>query len=290
MNEQPQVDAQRQRPMPVFRPISRQSTRPDVSKAAPKNVNNEIDRIPLKQALISTEFCPQSIKGPGDAEEANVNNDEIIGDTHGFAETGNFAHGSIFRLSDDENDDQEPKQSVLFDDPFPPRFGSCRKTKTPRWTAEETEMFYNLVSMCGTDFSMISKFFPKRTRKMISNKYHCELQKKGNSKLKDALSNPKPLDLQYLSKIVGVSLKSLYDDYEKNKDRIMNGDTSTPLPVISTDKDKISSADEIETESDEPPPEKSKPTASSKSVRIDKQQYNAGGGDEIEGTDDFSGF
>jgi transcription factor TFIIIB component B'' len=63
-----------------------------------------------------------------------------------------------------------------FNEPLPPRFGfqKAEKQSTPRWRQEETSLFYLVLSMCGTDFSMMSKFFPKRTRKMILTKFHYE--------------------------------------------------------------------------------------------------------------------
>lgn len=43
-----------------------------------------------------------------------------------------------------------------------------------RWTAEETKQFYDAVSMCGTDFSLISMLFPHKTREQIKGKYRIE--------------------------------------------------------------------------------------------------------------------
>ncbi|GBG31105.1 Transcription factor TFIIIB component B'' [Hondaea fermentalgiana] len=44
----------------------------------------------------------------------------------------------------------------------------------PRWTEEETRIFYMALRQCGQDFSMIAAFFPKRTRKQIAKKYKRE--------------------------------------------------------------------------------------------------------------------
>ena len=39
---------------------------------------------------------------------------------------------------------------------------------TGRWTLPETKLFYKAIRMYGTDFSMIEKLFPKRTRRQVS--------------------------------------------------------------------------------------------------------------------------
>ena len=46
-----------------------------------------------------------------------------------------------------------------------------KRTSNERWSLEETELFYKALSMCGTDFSMVAHFFPKKTRAQIKNKY-----------------------------------------------------------------------------------------------------------------------
>ena len=49
--------------------------------------------------------------------------------------------------------------------------------KGDRWESAATERFYETLSMFGTDFEMISKLFPGRTRRQIKNKYNCEERK-----------------------------------------------------------------------------------------------------------------
>lgn len=53
-----------------------------------------------------------------------------------------------------------------------------------RWTADETKQFYDAVSMCGTDFSLMSMLFPNKTREQIKGKYRIEER-----------NNPKKMEL-----------------------------------------------------------------------------------------------
>lgn len=54
-----------------------------------------------------------------------------------------------------------------------------KKEKGDRWPAAETERFYEALSMFGTDFGIISKMFPGRSRRMVKNKFNCEERKNG---------------------------------------------------------------------------------------------------------------
>lgn len=42
------------------------------------------------------------------------------------------------------------------------------------WTAKETARFYRALSVCGTDFTLMASFFPKRTRQDLKNKFKRE--------------------------------------------------------------------------------------------------------------------
>ena len=67
-----------------------------------------------------------------------------------------------------ENDDEDNK----------PKDGDNkwkrRKEKSEKWHPEETEKFYKALQIFGTDFSIISKLLPGRTRKQIKNKFNKE--------------------------------------------------------------------------------------------------------------------
>jgi len=59
-----------------------------------------------------------------------------------------------------------------------------RKEKSEKWSLEETEKFYKALQIFGTDFSIIVKLLPGRTRKQIKNKFN-----------KEEKANPEKIDL-----------------------------------------------------------------------------------------------
>ncbi|KAG2393363.1 hypothetical protein C9374_006894 [Naegleria lovaniensis] len=75
----------------------------------------------------------------------------------------------------------------------------ARRGKGERWTKEEVELFYNGLRQFGMDFSMISRLFPKRTRREIHQKYKSE-EKKNKKKIEFALKNRAPIDLSLFQK------------------------------------------------------------------------------------------
>jgi transcription factor TFIIIB component B'' len=52
-----------------------------------------------------------------------------------------------------------------------------KREKGDRWEAEDTDRFYEALSMFGTDFEIISRLFPGRSRRQIKNKFNCEERK-----------------------------------------------------------------------------------------------------------------
>ncbi|KAG2176564.1 hypothetical protein INT44_007227 [Umbelopsis vinacea] len=46
-----------------------------------------------------------------------------------------------------------------------------KKSKSSRWSAEETDKFYNALAQWGTDFEMITRLFPERNRRQIKLKF-----------------------------------------------------------------------------------------------------------------------
>eukprot|EP00762_Andalucia_godoyi_P005254 ANDGO_06709.mRNA.1 Transcription factor TFIIIB component B'' len=61
----------------------------------------------------------------------------------------------------------------------------------PRWSADETERFYRMLSMFGTDFTILQRLFPNRTRRQIKSKFTRE-DKMNPGRLDDALRTPIP--------------------------------------------------------------------------------------------------
>lgn len=72
-----------------------------------------------------------------------------------------------------------------------------KKSPSEKWTPEEIETFYKAIRQCGTDFSLVERFFPNRSRRQIKNRYKKE-EKTNPSKIDEALRNRMPLDVEFL--------------------------------------------------------------------------------------------
>ena len=69
-----------------------------------------------------------------------------------------------------------------------------KRSKAERWTPQETARFFEVLSMVGTDFSLVNQFFPDRDRRQIRNKYKRE-ERENRARVDYALRNRKPLTL-----------------------------------------------------------------------------------------------
>ncbi|KAK4057277.1 hypothetical protein OIO90_001774 [Microbotryomycetes sp. JL221] len=74
-----------------------------------------------------------------------------------------------------------------------------------KWSADETELFYEGVRQFGTDFEMIAGLFPNRNRRQIKTKWNKE-DKTFPQKITAALMGKKAIDLNEYSKRTGHDL------------------------------------------------------------------------------------
>jgi hypothetical protein len=63
-----------------------------------------------------------------------------------------------------------------------------------RWSIRETDLFFEALAMCGTDFSMVATLFPHRNRNQIKGKFKIE-ERSNPHKISAALANKKTLDV-----------------------------------------------------------------------------------------------
>lgn len=98
------------------------------------------------------------------------------------------------------------------------------KWKSDPWSEEETDRFYEALQMFGTDFFVISKMFPPKTRRMIKAKFTRE-EKLDPKRVDDALSgkSTKPMSLEHYSQATGrdMSVFTKYDGVE-HAERMIN--------------------------------------------------------------------
>ncbi|KAH8119876.1 hypothetical protein DFH11DRAFT_1685346 [Phellopilus nigrolimitatus] len=77
-----------------------------------------------------------------------------------------------------------------------------RKIRGSRWSAEETELFYDALSQFGENYELISYVLPGRDRKSCKNKFKTE-DKKNSNRITFCLNNRVPYDMQTLSRLTG---------------------------------------------------------------------------------------
>lgn len=68
-----------------------------------------------------------------------------------------------------------------------------RYSGSNRWSAVDTELFYDALRMCGTDFAMVATLFPGRSRAQIKGKFKIE-ERNNPEAITRALSKPIPFD------------------------------------------------------------------------------------------------
>ncbi|KAL6298697.1 hypothetical protein BKA93DRAFT_743594 [Sparassis latifolia] len=77
-----------------------------------------------------------------------------------------------------------------------------KKLRRSRWSAEETELFYDALSQFGENYELISYVLPGRDRKACKNKFKAE-DKKNPNRITYCLNNRRPYDIQKLSRMTG---------------------------------------------------------------------------------------
>ncbi|OCL15248.1 hypothetical protein AOQ84DRAFT_279380 [Glonium stellatum] len=83
-----------------------------------------------------------------------------------------------------------------------------------RWSAAQTDAFYDALQMFGTDFQTISTMFPGKTRRRIKHKFVKE-ERENPERVKAALTGPKePIDFQKYLDITGKQADSFKDPRE----------------------------------------------------------------------------
>ncbi|KAF9225414.1 hypothetical protein BS17DRAFT_700127 [Gyrodon lividus] len=78
----------------------------------------------------------------------------------------------------------------------------AKRFRGSRWSAEETELFYDALSQFGENYELISYVLPGRDRKACKNKFKAE-DKKNPSRINFCLDNSRPYDIQTLSRMTG---------------------------------------------------------------------------------------
>jgi len=92
-------------------------------------------------------------------------------------------------------------------------YSFSNRVHAKKWTPVETAKFYRALSQCGTDFSLIEKLFPARSRLQIKSKFKRE-ERDHPGRIDYALAHRIPLDLVEYEAKTGIST-----DPNKRKER-----------------------------------------------------------------------
>lgn len=110
---------------------------------------------------------------------------------------------------DEEQQAKEQRNWEVIDeregDQFVNSASRSKQRRTQRWSAEETERFFQAISQWGTDFEMITRLFPHRTRREIKSKWTKE-SRQNPKRLDDAFSRRVAVDLTAYGHAAGVDL------------------------------------------------------------------------------------
>ncbi|KAH9944259.1 uncharacterized protein BXZ73DRAFT_39401 [Epithele typhae] len=106
-----------------------------------------------------------------------------------------------------------------------------KKVRGSRWSAEETDLFFDALSQFGENYELISYVLPGRDRKACKNKFKTE-DKKNPARITFCLNNRRPYDIATLSRMTGK-------------------DFSGPIPEIRAPTPVLSS--ELQNEPEQPP-------------------------------------
>ncbi len=166
-----------------------------------------------------------SVKAPGASDTALSPADDLTGDSTATAAGPQFqiVDGQIVLDASSLQVDRHARaveeagnMEVVEENEFTRRITSStylrRKRKPQQWTDEETDEFYRLLRMFGTDFETISRMMPGKDRSNIIGKFRRE--DKMNPKLiTAALTGPKTsaIDINEYQRLAGERLETTAD-------------------------------------------------------------------------------
>lgn len=165
-----------------------------------------------------------SLRDNASAPQMRIVNGEIVLDETSLQVNRGGGSG----LDDEPNDDDDDVLEEVATHKFVNTATNSKRQKVSRWTLKETDEFFKAVSMWGTDFEMISRMFPNRTRKQIKSKWTKE--ERGNpTRLNDAFARKVPVNLNDYAIMANVDLSGPPPQV------IVNGKTEADLAIFKRD-------------------------------------------------------
>jgi transcription factor TFIIIB component B'' len=153
------------------------------------------------------------------------------------------------------------------------------KWKSDPWSEDETDKFYDALCMFGTDFFIISKMFPPKTRRMIKAKFTRE-EKIDPQRINNALNgkNTRRLDLEHYARETARDI-SVFTRYEglEHAQAMINESMKEKQDAMTTAAQKEAQVEEERREKDKQK-EKTKGTRTRKSKKAMGGTFGGGGG------------
>lgn len=116
--------------------------------------------------------------------------------------------------------DQREVEEIVKDFSKPTTSVTHRKNeKAARWSTEETTRFFIKLSEWGSDFNLISQFFPGRTRRQIKNKFKLE-ERNNPTKIHLALARKLDISIDQYKTKEGTSVLDTAKEVERKLEKI----------------------------------------------------------------------
>ncbi|KAF7311107.1 HTH myb-type domain-containing protein [Mycena chlorophos] len=141
---------------------------------------NEFD---YSKDLTTSRFNVQVRIGPNG--ETIIDEDSLAVDRTEEVDTSNYVHVV-------ESDNTKFVNSASY----------TKKCRGSRWSAEETELFYDALAQHGENYELISLVLPGRSRTACKNKFKAE-DKKNSARINQCLESRLPIDMNTLTRLTG---------------------------------------------------------------------------------------
>ncbi|KAG6879849.1 hypothetical protein C0992_010518, partial [Termitomyces sp. T32_za158] len=156
------------------------SDTPATAPAIHDDTGNEFD---YTQDLTTSRFNVQVRIGPNG--ETIIDEESLVVDRVEVEDTTNYTHVV-------ESDHTKFVNSGSYG----------KRYRGSRWSAEETELFFDALAQYGENYELIAYVLPGRDRKSCKNKFKAE-DRKNPARIDHCLNNKRPVDMETLSRMTG---------------------------------------------------------------------------------------
>eukprot|EP00818_Percolomonas_sp_WS_P005066 CAMPEP_0117437910 /NCGR_PEP_ID=MMETSP0759-20121206/1775_1 /TAXON_ID=63605 /ORGANISM="Percolomonas cosmopolitus, Strain WS" /LENGTH=702 /DNA_ID=CAMNT_0005229573 /DNA_START=237 /DNA_END=2341 /DNA_ORIENTATION=- len=162
----------------------------------PRGDDEEDDDLIIGTTSARTHVTPRTEQPEEKFDEFLNGEDDMLDENDDFL-SNLEAGGRMGRdLDDQDNYEGYTRTEETFGDrTYVNQITFARRAPTKRWSKEEVQQLFEALQMFGTDFALISRFFPTRNRREIKNKFSSE-EKKDPENINFLLNNKKSIDLE----------------------------------------------------------------------------------------------